>query len=164
MKAAPLQLFDYKVLRMQFEANRDFDPQQHATLCFESISAIPSVKKIQEESDNEGSIWEITLHITQSIPADKNIPYEFELFIGGRIFASPTLKPEDLEKVVNANAPALLYGVAREVVRSATSLGPYAAVILPSTNFIQEPQKTVATKKKAAKKKVARKATKKTSN
>ena len=78
MKPAPLQLFDYKVLKMNIEANQDFDSSKPTTLCFDSIQVNPKIRRIPGENDEKGTVWNIELQVKQSNSEGKNIPYSFE--------------------------------------------------------------------------------------
>ena len=43
--------------------------------------------------------------------------------------------PEDEEQFVRVNGSSMLYGAAREIVRSLTSRGPWGELMLPGISF-----------------------------
>lgn len=157
MKPAPLQLTDYFITKLNLEANPDYDLEGKVTADLDTIDVTHNIEHF-ESVDNGGSKWRVIMVIKQIIPKGRNIPYKFELELQGEIFAFPIFKEDRLATVVNANAPAMLFGAAREIIRAATGRGPFPAVVIPSTNFLPAPQKKTTKKttaKKAAKKQTA---------
>ena len=161
MKPAPLQLVDYFIIKLNLEANPHYDEDSEKGANLDTISVTQEVNQV-ETQESEGTTWRVAMNIKQEIPKGRNIPYQFELEIHGEIFAFPVLEGKRLETVIKANAPAMLFGAAREIIRAATGRGPFPAVVIPSTNFIEPPKKT-AVKRVAAKKSVTKKTAKKAS-
>ena len=65
------------------------------------------------------------------------IPYTFSVILQGIVLALPgDPEGERLERAVKANAPAMLFGAAREMIRALTNRGPHRAIIIPSINFL----------------------------
>jgi len=164
MKTAPLQLLDYWADYIHVETNSDFDSKKRADLFHESLDVTHSVQQLPTKDDpkESGTAWSTQLEITQTIPKGKNLPYSFTLKMKGIVAAHPDLQDERLERIVAANAPAMLFGAAREVIRAATGRGPYAPVLIPSTNFLGAPASKKSAKKSA--RKVAKKAAKKSAS
>ena len=168
MIQAPLQLRDYWVDFIQVKANHVFKHQLAPDFDISTIELLSDVKPLEVENPKEsGTAWMVNLRIQQKIPKGKNIPYEFALDITGVVAAHPSLDGEKLERAIEVNGPSMLFGAAREILRDATGRGPYAPVIIPSTNFFQrlsewesDTQKLPASKKTT--KKTARKTAKKT--
>lgn len=163
MKTAPLQLLDYWADFIQVEANPNFDQDKRPDLSHESLQVNHSVHQLQQESDETetGTAWATHLEIIQDISATQNLPYSFTIRMNGIVAAHPKYTDEQLGRIIKANAPAMLFGAAREVLRAATGRGPYPPVIIPSTNFIEsekadKPAKK-STKKTAIKKTTAKK-------
>jgi len=157
MILAPLQLTDYWLDSVQMHTNPDFNPLEHADLEIDAMEVDADVKLIESEGPPEaGTTWMVSLGIRQTIPAGKNIPYEFALQMHGVVAAHPSLTGETLERAVQVNGPSMLFGAAREILRAATGRGPFAPVIIPSTNFFQrlrKPQPQIEIAPPAAKKK-----------
>lgn len=51
---------------------------------------------------------------------------------------APTIKEENIKPLIMANAPALLYGAARELILLASGYAPYGPIMLPTATFIDE--------------------------
>ena len=140
MKPAPLQLTDYFITELHLKANLAFDSDctEQLEVTLDTLHISNSItKRDQEEDTSKGTMWNIGMKITQEIKeGETNIPYEFSLELQGIVFAFPQIPEDRLETVVSANAPAMLFGAAREIIRAATGRGPFPAVIIPSTNFL----------------------------
>lgn len=138
MIQASLQLQDYWVNSIQVSANNAFEPGKPIDVDLSAIEVDSHVELFKSDNAEEaGTAWMVFLEISQSTPEGKNIPYEFKLDITGLVAAHPALKAEQLERAIQVNGPSMLFGAAREILRAATGRGPYAAVIIPSTNFFQ---------------------------
>jgi preprotein translocase subunit SecB len=149
MHQAPLQLVDYFLTSFHLDANPEFNPSLAITLDWDSLNVTPEVRQEGEATEN-GTKWFVSLHIKQSLPKGKNLPYQFTLQIQGIVLASPHLTESTLARSIHANGPAMLFGAAREIIRAATGRGPWPAVIIPSTNFLAglPPEKTKDTAQK----------------
>ena len=148
MNPAPLQLLDYWATGIRMDACPGYDPQKETELDLESITVEHGVKLIDSpESAKIGSQWLVGLSVKQGPCDSANIPYTFAVTLQGIVLALPG-GPEtaQLERMVKANAPAMLFGSAREMIRALTSRGPHPAVVIPSTNFLTDPTKDSSTK------------------
>jgi hypothetical protein len=170
MKIAPLQLVDYFLTELTIVANPDFDAAKPIAECVESLVVTPHYS-LTKENEDRSSEWLVSLEISQTIAEGANLPYSFTLRIQGTVAASPHLMQSKLQRAIHANGPAMLFGAAREIIRAATGRGPWAAVIIPSTNFLTdlpplptahapEAQSTAVKKPKAAATKPAAKVAK----
>ena len=164
MKLAPLQLLDYWVERLHMDANEHYNSNKEVDIYKDSLDISHDVSRLKQDNDPEmvGTSWIVTIQLTQSVSKDKNIPYAFDLIMRGIVAAHPDLKEEKLHRVIEANAPAMLFGSAREVIRAATGRGPHAPVIIPSTNFLDSKAPAKKSAKKSAKKTAKKKSSKKT--
>jgi preprotein translocase subunit SecB len=171
MILAPLQLSDYWLDSVSVRTNSNFDPKREADLEVDSIKVKSDVKLLKSDNQAEaGTVWMVFLEIRQSLPEGKNIPYEFSLEMCGIVAAHPSLTDEKRERAVQVNGPSMLFGAAREILRAATGRGPYAPVIIPSTNFFQrlpvpqvQPESQPTKRAKKAAKKSANKEPRKSS-
>lgn len=100
---------------------------------------------------NTPSFRPLSITKCESVYSDL-IPYTFSVTLQGIVLALP--EGERLERAVKANAPAMLFGAAREMIHALTSRGPHRAIIIPSTNFLPPalPESPVPQKDKFAKK------------
>lgn len=83
------------------------------------------------------------LHI-RSIGNKNKVPYSFRLALVGYFHVNKSVAEKDQKSanvLLYANAPALLYAAARELLATATARGPYPAVILPSVSFMDDAEK-----------------------
>jgi len=144
MKLSPLQLKHYFVADLRFTAVTQFDPAKEVELKEELLVVEPICKREREESLQ----WQVTLNLKLDAPVGSNIPYKFAIFVVGIFEVHPNFPRDKSERMVHTNAPSVLFGILREVVRDLTMRGPYSGLILPSVSFYVEPNTTdsVATK------------------
>lgn len=86
------------------------------------------------------------LNIASTGRKDK-VPYSFKVSLVGyfHVDKSAVEKNEKQARILlYANAPALLYAAARELLATATARGPYPAVILPSVSFMDDAERLAA--------------------
>ena len=138
MTPAPLQLLDYWATSLRMEACPEYDAEKETGLHLDSITVQSEVRRIESpEGAGFGTRWIVGLSVEQIPCSEANIPYTFAVSLQGIVLALPGgPEGEKLELVVKANGPAMLFGVAREMIRAVTGRGPNPAVIIPSTNFI----------------------------
>jgi preprotein translocase subunit SecB len=148
MKPSPLTLHDYFVTDLSFTVNREFDPTKPATLCVDDLI----IKREAKLRDSNPLQWRMTLRIQHQALPGHNTPYAFTLELVGFIDLAPEfpLEEEKRQRTLEVNGASMLYGAAREIMRSVTSRGPYLQIILPSVSFYPkketppapEPEKT----------------------
>lgn len=155
MTPAPLQLLDYWATTLRMEACPGYDPQKDTELDLDSIKVENEVKLLDSsESGKTGTQWLVGLSVEQGPCHEANIPYTFSVTLQGIVLALPGgPEGERLERAVKANAPAMLFGAAREMIRALTSRGPHRAIVIPSTNFLPPAVEPAPAKKKAARQK-----------
>jgi preprotein translocase subunit SecB len=123
-------------------------------MSLDAITIDSEVSRLKVENvESRGSIWLVKVEINQSIPEGKNIPYEFSLSMAGVVAVHPSFEGDQLNRAIQVNGPSMIFGAAREIIRGATSRGPFAPVIIPSTNFFHclSPKDKESTPKSAAK-------------
>lgn len=155
MTPAPLQLLDYWATTLRMEACPGYDPQKDTELDLDSIKVENEVKLLDSpESGKTGTQWLVGLSVEQGPCHEANIPYTFSVTLQGIVLALPGgPEGERLERAVKANAPAMLFGAAREMIRALTSRGPHRAIVIPSTNFLPPAVEPAPEKKKSAREK-----------
>lgn len=156
MNPAPLQLLDYWSTSLHMEACPGYEPEKDTEMDLDSITVDHEVKLLESpESEKIGTQWLVGLSVKQGPCEPANIPYTFSVTLQGIVLALPGgPQGELLERTVKANAPAMLFGAAREMIRALTSRGPHRAVIIPSTNFLptHPPEGSSGKKAKSGKK------------
>lgn len=152
MTPAPLQLLDYWATTLRMEACPGYDPQKDTELDLDSIKVENEVKLLDSpESGKSGTQWLVGLSVEQGPCHEANIPYTFSVTLQGIVLALPGgPEGERLERAVKANAPAMLFGAAREMIRALTSRGPHRAIVIPSTNFLPPAVEPTPEKKKTS--------------
>jgi preprotein translocase subunit SecB len=81
-----------------------------------------------------------------SIGPKSKVPYTFRVALVGFFHVDHSVVEKDEKQasvLLYANAPALLYAAARELLATTTARGPYPAVILPSVSFLDDAEKLV---------------------
>ena len=136
MKLAPIQLEGYALTDLSFSANQDHKVDQPVSYRTEDIV----VDHSSERDSKDDRVWRLTLAIKIQPRAEANAPYYISLQISGLVRALPQLEHKDIETLMKVNGASLLYGVAREVVRQVTAIGPYAPLLIPSISFRPEAQ------------------------
>jgi preprotein translocase subunit SecB len=142
MKTSPLQLDSYCILHTKVVRNENRIPEESA----QDVNLKVGVGR-GCEADNPRK-WKIDLHVIVEDTDEVPSPYSIDIKLRG-FFSVEDGYPEDrVEMMVAANAPAVLYGSARELVMSLTARGPGSGgVILPSITFIDDAKKLEAKKK-----------------
>jgi preprotein translocase subunit SecB len=136
MKPAPIQLTEYFLTELHLSANPKFDLKQEALLCFKDFQvAMEAAHKPEDKRD-----WQLTLKLQLQPPAEANVPYRISAEMIASFTVHPKYPEDRVERLVKTNGPSMLLGAMREIIRDATSSGPYPAVMIPSASFY-EPEK-----------------------
>jgi preprotein translocase subunit SecB len=134
MKLSPLQLEAYFVTDLSYRTSQEFNPAKAPKLDAGDLAVVSEIQPIQ----NEQRRWQITLNVKLEPKSAANSPCSFSVTLVGIVWATPKLPSESLDLLVRTNGPAMVYGVAREMVRDLTARGPFAAICLPSVSFLPE--------------------------
>lgn len=168
IQPSPLELFDYWVMGFKFEAHAEpvenrlqhipwDDPDLDVSARVERLAqdhtfwshpgdSDSSIRSRTEPRPEEGD-WLCNLNIVlENESAPHN--YTIDLWLWGFFRISSNFPVQSAEQLVRINGPALLYSVARDMVTTATSRGPYAPLLLPTVTF-GEPPKSIKPKKPA---------------
>jgi preprotein translocase subunit SecB len=135
MKLAPLQLEAYFLTDLSFRANQEFDKTKPVAFQEPDLAVLTGI----QPDKNLDRRWQVTLNIKLQSRPEANSPYFFALNLVGIVWAAAELPPDRLPLLLATNGPAMLYGVAREVVRDLTSRGPFPPLSLPSISFLPDP-------------------------
>ena len=134
MQLAPLQLNDYFVHSLRVEAQASYDPEKNQDL---DIASLQVTDKCFPVAGDDTHHFAIDLVIKQDAVVGKNLPYAYELHMVGSVSVHPDFPIDKLRRAVETNGPSMLFGAAREILRSATGSGPYGPVMIPSTTFLK---------------------------
>lgn len=135
MKLSPIQLEAYALLDLSYRANLGHKVDQPTEYGYEDIAVHETCVRTKEDE----RVWALTLSVRVQPKPESNAPYSISLQLSGLVRALPELKSDDVDSLMRINGASLLYGVAREVVRQTTSLGPFPALLIPSVTFRPSP-------------------------
>jgi len=134
MKASPLVLDSYVITHFSFR-----------TVAHEEEADVGAMSQIKAE-DVTAEVWyaehvesalrrrvQILIGLSKGSEVDYN--YAFEIGLVGFFCIDETWPAEEIDALVQINAPSLLYSAAREFVASTTGRGPYPELLLPSVRF-----------------------------
>lgn len=165
MILSAIALQQYYFEELGFALDADFDATQNG----QSVGAAPlapeqlhiDVGLAVSEADARARVYR--LHIS-SAAASGILPVAFRARVTGHFQIGADCPDEDVEKASNANAPALLYGVAREAIAALTGRSPWPPMCLPAVHFLDlsfaPDEKDTAAKALAPKKRRAAKTAK----
>lgn len=128
-------------------------PRQPLAFKYKDKADVLTFKKLKQSEKNEDLAivertanakdlkgWKVDLRIRNQNQDPKQFPYNFTIETSGIFEISDYIPIESRERIVAANAPALLYDASREILAMVTSRGPYSQVVLPTVTFIDEAQ------------------------
>ena len=142
MKKSPLKVKNYFVTGLSVKANPIVEGTQ-VPLAGE-VNVNTKVEAAQR-ADNKRD-WKVALQLNCE-PAERNTgAYVVTMELIGFFEVDNDLPEDRIGDVVAANAPAILYSAARELILLITGRGPFPPLSLPSATFIDETpsQKRVA--------------------
>ena len=135
MKLSPLQLSRHVVPQISCRANADFKPEADVQALNDTFAAEAEVFPLESKDPAHHSSWGVELDLRHADAKASNSPYEFEIKLVG--FFRCNNKPGDVptEVFVQTNGSSILFGIARELLRSLTAAGPWGELILPTVSF-----------------------------
>lgn len=147
MQLSRLALDDYFIKALSFALSSGFDQDKEEGSEVEP----PDLKVRSRLKHSKNKQWRCELKV--ELPGDPmgKFPYTFSLILVGLFTIELELSPDSDETLVRANAPALLFSAAREVLASISSRSGYPPFILPSVTFAYDKQKNLPTSKIARK-------------
>jgi len=130
MNPSPLELHYYYTSGLSFSVNKDFK-SSGPILPGDDLHIEVNVRDLKDPGQPQ---WLVTLAVRQSASEDQ--PYTFSVELEGYFSVTSTLYDKaGSEKLLRTNGAAILYGVAREMIRALTAHGPYMPAFLPSVGF-----------------------------
>lgn len=136
MNPSRLELQNYFVTTLSLTANQNFDGRKETATCASHLQVEASLRA----DENDARHWQVTLKVTYRPGPDVNAPYHFTVEIVGLFQVTTEVSADKVQWLVETNATSILYGTAREILRSAMSNGPYPPLLLPAGSFY-EPRK-----------------------
>lgn len=148
MNLSRLELQNYFVTTLSLTANRNFAGDKPRAACISDLLVEPFLQVDEKDARH----WQVTLKITYRPGPDVNAPYHFAVEIVGLFQVAADYPADKVSWLVETNATSVLYGTAREMLRSVMTTGPYPPLLLPTGSFY-EPKKTAPAETKLAAKK-----------
>jgi preprotein translocase subunit SecB len=131
MQSSALQLRHYFVAEVTLSANPAFDPKQKLALKIGDLD----VEHEERPVEGQPRQWQVIMKIKLAAPPDRNSPYFFSLGLNSVFDINPKTEEAMIPMLVSNSAPSVLYGIAREYLRSLMSAGPYPALLMPTLVF-----------------------------
>lgn len=157
MKRSPLQVEDYLLRELSFKVNEEYNSEKPEDTSGEIQYMMEARRHIEDPNK-----WQYILGIRSKPDELGNHPYFFTVILEGYFAIDPAFSDEKgREKLINANAPALLYTVAREILSSTSAHARWGRINLPTVYFPptpspQKPKKVSVKKTGSAKKRATR--------
>lgn len=131
MKAAQIQLTNYFVSELQFVANREFKKDTPSSITAGELQVAHEVSPKAEDKRQ----WQITMRIALNASPESNSPYSFLVEMIGFISVAESVTDDYIERFARINGTSLVFAAAREIIRGATSRGPFPPLLLPTVTF-----------------------------
>lgn len=131
MKRSPLQVEDYFLRELLFKVNEGYDSNK-------AEDASDAIQYMMELRQHKGDPykWQCVLGIRSNPEVKGNTPYTFKVVLEGYFTVDSKVSNEsEREKLVNANTPALLYTIAREILSSISARASWGRINLPTVYF-----------------------------
>jgi preprotein translocase subunit SecB len=131
MRPAQISLTKYFVNEFQLKVNPAFDPQKPQPVQVDDLDLLPKATSLSPDRRS----WNVALRLTLDAAPERNMPYNFLIEVIGTVLVDPTVKDENIERLIQINGMSLVFSVTREIVRAMTSRGPWGDVLLPTVTF-----------------------------
>ncbi|MEW6658846.1 MAG: hypothetical protein AB1424_09320 [Thermodesulfobacteriota bacterium] len=135
MTSIPLQLENHFFTKVLVEANPAFKPEDDENKLVEIHTQV----ELAPHRDDPRK-WQVILTVGTQFD-DARVPYKIELQAVGFFKVAPEVDEKKMPFLVHANGAAILYSSAREFLLLITCRGPWGGFYLPTTNFLEPPQK-----------------------
>ena len=135
MKPSPLHLKHYFFTRIHLDACED-------PTCVENEGMGALKTQIQCQPHNEDPLrWMVTLGVKLEDESEGQCsPYTADFEAVGLFTVDEGFPEERRTALVQANAPAVLFGAIREMLTNLTSRGPYNPINLKTVTFVDDIQ------------------------
>jgi preprotein translocase subunit SecB len=122
-----MKFLDFKLLKIDFVVNREFDPKN------KEHSVNPKLSLSSEFRDSEQELVVLVGVIQKS----GNVPYYFDIQAGG-LFKFKN-KPEEkiLKQLATVNCPAIIFPYIRETIADVTRRAGFPPLHLAPINFVE---------------------------
>lgn len=153
MSMPPIELKDYTVKEISLKVNEEYDPREHKeSPNDEGFQFMHFAHKIKKRE------WMVMLGVKLEQPegdAASQVPYFYKLELVGFFDVHPKfprakdygkgkLPPKESDEIIKRriemNGPAMLYGIAREKIRSLSAASSFPEILIPTVTFERKPE------------------------
>jgi preprotein translocase subunit SecB len=131
MRPVPISLAHAFTTEINVQANPAIKIDQPPTLDLSELRCDHTTLQPTEKQTH----WRVQLKLAQDATPQNNAPYSFRIVMEGWFTLTPDFPADQSERFISINGTAILYGLAREQLRSAMSAGPFVPIMLPSVTF-----------------------------
>lgn len=120
---SPIQLIDYKILRINFD-----------TQAMEEQSGEIEFNHAMEifRAAEQGNTWLVRLDVQFKPAAEKSAPYLGEIAVVGTFTLATDFAADKAEAMIYMNGGSILYGMAREILSNITARAVHGPVLMPT--------------------------------
>jgi preprotein translocase subunit SecB len=135
MRPSPLTLKEYFTKDLRFSTQSLFENTNPSagTILPDDLK----VEVMEGRHEENPLIRNCQIRIELEDPTGSKFPYTFSITLVGFFEVIEGWSFDQLDNLVSANAPALLYSAAREALAMVTGRGPFSKVLLPSVTFVK---------------------------
>jgi preprotein translocase subunit SecB len=134
MRISPIRLERYYFEELAFRHDEAFDAES------DSASTPLPVDELQASLDfghEKGNVRHRFYRLKLELPPlDGRFSCSFRVVAVGFFVIDDTCPADQINTIANTNAPAVLYGVAREAIAALTGRGPLSPLCLPAVHFL----------------------------
>jgi preprotein translocase subunit SecB len=132
MKRSPLQVENYFLRELSFKVNEDYDDEKPLGDLFKGFQYFTDFFCYDKASHK----WQCALGLRYTPGEGDNNPYSFLISLVGYFTVDADVSDREVEeKLIHANAPAVLYTIAREVLSSTSARARWKRINLPTVYF-----------------------------
>jgi preprotein translocase subunit SecB len=138
MQLSPLILKQYFLISLSVKsAVPDAGSSEDLMKLLAETKANISTQIETAKNEENGRLWKVGLRLGVR-PSDESgfTPYVIDAELLGFFEVHESIKESLITDLVTCNAPAILFGAAREIILTVTGRGPLPPYLLPSTTFI----------------------------
>jgi len=147
VKKSPLKVKNYFITGLSVKANPIVEGTQVPLV---GDANVTTKVEVAQRADNKRD-WKVALQLNCE-PVEKNAgAYVVSMELIGLFEVDNDLAEDRIGDVVAANAPAILYSAARELILLITGRGPFPPLSLPSATFIDETPTSIMRRAEAQK-------------
>lgn len=132
MKISPLQIENYFLRELSFKINESYNENEPIGDFSKRFQHMTDFFCYDEKSHK----WQCILGLRYTPGEGDNNPYSFLISLVGYFTVDADVPDREVEeKLIHANAPAVLYTIAREVLSSTSARARWGRINLPTVYF-----------------------------